>query len=51
MWRRFRWWLSEELERLAFLVQPDMEPGRLDLSDIIEHIEPTDTPFLRSLDR
>lgn len=47
--RRFRWWLVDRLEWLAYWVAPQISGERLDLSDIVKHIEPTDTPFMRSL--
>jgi hypothetical protein len=42
--RRFRWWLSELLERWSYAVAPEMD--YVDFSELIEHIEPTSTPFL-----
>lgn len=58
MMRKFRWWLSEILESVARrfewwaeCVAPPTD--KLDMADILSGmvIEPTDTPFLRSINR
>lgn len=53
---RFRWWLSDKIQDIAILfdrlaewVQPELEVG-LELEELLTHIEPTDTPFLRSIE-
>lgn len=48
MIRKLRYWIADKLEALAYAIEPKPSSA-LDIQDIITHIEPMDTPFLRSI--